>query len=100
MMAKKLQIGMMGDYPLLVNGATGQSQAGNETQLVAVITYNAFGSGNGVAMVDEEWFAAAAMAFAAMAATPAAQAEEAMVIRLGAQRRSSARRRAPGHRRT
>ncbi|RST50148.1 ABC transporter substrate-binding protein [Variovorax sp. MHTC-1] len=48
MMAKKLQIGMMGDYPLLVNGATGQSQAGNETQLVAVIAYNAFGSGNGV----------------------------------------------------
>jgi NitT/TauT family transport system substrate-binding protein len=48
MMAKKLHIGMMGDYPLLVNGATGQSQAGNETQLVAVIAYNAFGSGNGL----------------------------------------------------
>jgi NitT/TauT family transport system substrate-binding protein len=48
MMAKKLQIGMMGDYPLLVNGATGQGQAGNETQLVAIIAYNAFGSGNGL----------------------------------------------------
>lgn len=48
MMAKKLHIGMMGDYPLLVNGATGQSQPGNETQLVAVIAYNAFGSGNGL----------------------------------------------------
>ncbi|MDR6536436.1 ABC transporter substrate-binding protein [Variovorax soli] len=48
MMAKKLQIGMMGDYPLLVNGATGQSQPGNETLLVAIIAYNAFGSGNGV----------------------------------------------------
>lgn len=48
MMAKKLQIGMMGDYPLLVNGATGQAQPGNETQLVAIIAYNAFGSGNGV----------------------------------------------------
>jgi NitT/TauT family transport system substrate-binding protein len=47
-MAKKLHIGMMGDYPLLVNGATGQSQPGNETQLVAVIAYNAFGSGNGL----------------------------------------------------
>src|SRR5689334_21161414 len=33
MMAKRLQIGMMGDYPLLVAGATGQSQPGNETQL-------------------------------------------------------------------
>jgi NitT/TauT family transport system substrate-binding protein len=48
MMAKKLHIGMMGDYPLLVNGATGQSQPGNETNLVAVIAYNAFGSGNGL----------------------------------------------------
>lgn len=48
MMAGRLQIGMMGDYPLLVNGATGQSQSGNETQLVAIIAYNAFGSGNGV----------------------------------------------------
>lgn len=48
MMARKLHIGMMGDYPLLVNGATGQSQQGNETNLVAVIAYNAFGSGNGL----------------------------------------------------
>jgi NitT/TauT family transport system substrate-binding protein len=48
MMANRLQIGMMGDYPLLVAGATGQSQPGNETQLIAVIAYNAFGSGNGI----------------------------------------------------
>jgi NitT/TauT family transport system substrate-binding protein len=48
MMAKKLHIGMMGDYPLLVNGATGQSMPGNETQLVAIIAFNAFGSGNGI----------------------------------------------------
>ncbi|KQW44806.1 ABC transporter substrate-binding protein [Pelomonas sp. Root662] len=48
MIAGKLQIGMMGDYPLLVNGATGQQNKGNETQLIAVIAYNAFGSGNGV----------------------------------------------------
>jgi NitT/TauT family transport system substrate-binding protein len=48
MMAKKLHIGMMGDYPLLVNGAIGQSQSGNETALVAIIAYNAHGSGNGL----------------------------------------------------
>jgi NitT/TauT family transport system substrate-binding protein len=48
MVADKLQIGMMGDYPLLVNGATGQNNRGNETQLVAIIAYNAFGAGNGV----------------------------------------------------
>lgn len=48
MMANKIHIGMMGDYPLLVAGATGQSQPGNETQLIATIAYNAFGSGNGI----------------------------------------------------
>jgi NitT/TauT family transport system substrate-binding protein len=47
MMANKIHIGMMGDYPLLVNGATGQANK-NETQLVAIIAYNAFGGGNGV----------------------------------------------------
>lgn len=47
MIAGKLQIGMMGDYPLLVNGATGQ-QLANQTQLIAVIAYNRYGSGNGI----------------------------------------------------
>jgi NitT/TauT family transport system substrate-binding protein len=47
MMANNIQIGMMGDYPLMVNGATGQA-TGNETQLVAIISYNAFGGGNGI----------------------------------------------------
>jgi len=47
MMADNIQIGMMGDYPLMVNGATGQA-TGNETQLVAIIAYNAFGGGNGI----------------------------------------------------
>jgi len=46
MMANRIHIGMMGDYPLLVNGATGQ-QSKNETQLVAIIAYNAHGAGNG-----------------------------------------------------
>ena len=48
MMANKIQIGMMGDYPLLINGANGQQSRGNETELIAVIAYNAFGAGNGV----------------------------------------------------
>lgn len=48
MVANKLQIGMMGDYPLLVNGATFQN--GNETksELIALIAYNLNGAGNGV----------------------------------------------------
>ncbi|MFT3800508.1 MAG: ABC transporter substrate-binding protein [Burkholderiaceae bacterium] len=47
MMANNIQIGMMGDYPLMVNGATGQA-TGNETQLVAITAYNEFGGGNGI----------------------------------------------------
>src|ERR1700726_2729291 len=47
MMANNIQIGMMGDYPLMVNGATGQA-TNNETQLVAIIAYNQFGGGNGI----------------------------------------------------
>jgi NitT/TauT family transport system substrate-binding protein len=48
MVANTLQIGMMGDYPLLVNGATFQN--GNETRsrLIALIAYNEEGAGNGV----------------------------------------------------
>ena len=48
MVANKLHIGMMGDYPLLVNGAT--FQAGNDTrsELIALIAYNANGAGNGL----------------------------------------------------
>lgn len=47
MMANRIHIGMMGDYPLLVAGATGQ-QTKNETQLVAIIAYNQYGAGNGI----------------------------------------------------
>lgn len=47
MMADRIHIGMMGDYPLLVAGATGQ-QTKNETQLVAIIAYNQYGAGNGI----------------------------------------------------
>jgi NitT/TauT family transport system substrate-binding protein len=47
MMANNIQIAMMGDFPLLVNGATGQ-QTKNDTQFIAVIAYNPFGSGNGI----------------------------------------------------
>jgi NitT/TauT family transport system substrate-binding protein len=55
MMANNIQIGMMGDYPLMVNGATGQATK-NETQLVAIIAYNAFGGGNGIVVHKDSPF--------------------------------------------
>ena len=48
MVANKLQIGMMGDYPLLVNGATFQSSPDTRSELIAIIAYNANGAGNGL----------------------------------------------------
>lgn len=48
MMADKLQFGGMGDYPLVVNGYTFQSNPQSKSQLIAVAAYNIFGSGNGV----------------------------------------------------
>ncbi|MDP3074366.1 ABC transporter substrate-binding protein, partial [Bradyrhizobium sp.] len=55
MMANNIQIGMMGDYPLMVNGATGQATK-NETQLIAIIAYNAFGGGNGIVVHKDSAF--------------------------------------------
>lgn len=48
MIADKLQIGMMGDYPLLVNGATFQNSNDTRSELIAIIAYNINGAGNGV----------------------------------------------------
>lgn len=48
MVANKLQIGMMGDYPLLVNGATFQKSPETRSELIAIIAYNANGAGNGL----------------------------------------------------
>ncbi|MBI3526092.1 MAG: ABC transporter substrate-binding protein [Betaproteobacteria bacterium] len=48
MIANKLQIGMMGDYPLLVNGATFQASPETRSELIAIIAYNANGAGNGL----------------------------------------------------
>jgi NitT/TauT family transport system substrate-binding protein len=57
MMANKLQIGMMGDYPLVVNGFTFQSNPESKAQLIAVTAYNIHGSGNGLVVhKDSNYF--------------------------------------------
>jgi len=48
MMANKLQFGMMGDYPLVVNGFTFDSNPESKSRLIAVSAYSLDGSGNGV----------------------------------------------------
>src|SRR3954471_10499558 len=48
MMANKLQFGMMGDYPLIVNGFTFENNPESKSRLIAVAAYSQFGSGNGL----------------------------------------------------
>ncbi|MEV6598694.1 ABC transporter substrate-binding protein [Actinoplanes sp. NPDC051346] len=48
MMAGKIDIGSMGDYPLLINGARGQQSAETRTKMVAVTGYNLRGALNTV----------------------------------------------------
>jgi NitT/TauT family transport system substrate-binding protein len=57
MMAGKLQFGTMGDYPLIVNGFTFQSNPDSKSRLIAVDAYNMYGSGNGVVVhKDSQYF--------------------------------------------
>jgi NitT/TauT family transport system substrate-binding protein len=48
MMADKLQFGMMGDYPLVVNGFTFSNNPESKSRLIAIAAYNQYGSGNGI----------------------------------------------------
>lgn len=58
MMANKLHFGAMGDYPLVVNGFTFQSNPESKSQLIAVSAYNIYGSGNGLMVhKDSPYFA-------------------------------------------
>jgi len=56
MVANKLQIGMMGDYPLLINGATFQANPETKSELIAIIAYNANGAGNGMVVHKDSPF--------------------------------------------
>jgi len=48
MIAGKLQFGVMGDYPLIVNGANFQKAGKDESRFILVSGYNLKGTGNGI----------------------------------------------------
>ncbi len=48
MLAGKLDFGVMGDYPLIVNGAKFQETGKQRTRFIAVTGYNLKGTGNGI----------------------------------------------------
>lgn len=53
MVAGKVDIAGMGDYPLLVNGSTFQKMGNERSFFIATIAYNARGSGNGVVVPQD-----------------------------------------------
>lgn len=53
MLAGKLEFGVMGDYPLIVNGAKFQETSKQETRFIAVTGYNLRGTGNGIVVPIE-----------------------------------------------
>ena len=60
MIADKLQFGAMGDYPLVVNGATLAASPDSHSELIATAAYNLAGSGNGVVVnVKSSYFSLA-----------------------------------------
>lgn len=48
MIAGRLEFGVMGDYPLITNGAAFQAAGKTETRLIAITGYNLKGTGNGI----------------------------------------------------
>ena len=48
MLAGKLAFGVMGDYPLIVNGANFQATKKNESRLIMITGYNLKGTGNAI----------------------------------------------------
>ncbi|MBE0485438.1 ABC transporter substrate-binding protein [Marinobacter sp.] len=48
MLANKLEFGVMGDYPLIVNGAKFQETGRQETRFIGLTGYNLRGTGNGI----------------------------------------------------
>src|SRR5690606_30930679 len=48
MLAGNLDFGVMGDYPLIVNGAKFQNTGSQQTRFIAVTGYNLEGTGNGI----------------------------------------------------
>ena len=73
MMANKLQFGTMGDYPLIVNGFTFQSNPDSKSRLIAVDAYNLYGSGNGVVVhKDSPYYPACPISRAKSSAFPSA----------------------------
>lgn len=82
MLAGKLQFGVMGDYPLIVNGANFQKRGKNESRLIAITGYNLKGTGNGIVVpVASDVFAVEQLA-GKQVSTPIGSASWGMLLKV------------------
>jgi NitT/TauT family transport system substrate-binding protein len=81
MMANKLQFGMMGDYPLIVNGFTFKSNQQSQSQLIAVAAYNMAGSGNGLVVNKASPYYSLADLKGKLVSVPFGSAAHGMILR-------------------
>ncbi|WP_218016843.1 ABC transporter substrate-binding protein [Sphingomonas mali] len=81
MIAGKLQLGVMGDYPLIVNGYTFAQSREGQSRLIAVAAYNLAGSGNGVVVNSRSAYYALADLKGQVVSVPFGSAAHGMLLR-------------------
>ena len=81
MMANKLQFGMMGDYPLIVNGSTFENNPESKSRLIAVSAYSLAGSGNGIVVNKESPYYSFADLKGKLVSVPFGSAAHGMVLK-------------------
>jgi NitT/TauT family transport system substrate-binding protein len=81
MMANKLQFGMMGDYPLIVNGFTFENNPESKSRLIAVAAYSLSGSGNGIVVHKDSPYYGLADLKGKLVSVPFGSAAHGMVLK-------------------
>lgn len=82
MLAGKLAFGVMGDYPLIVNGAKFEKTGNKESRFIAVTGYNLKGTGNGIVVpVDSDIYSLEQLAGKAIS-TPVGSAAWGMTLKV------------------
>jgi len=82
MLAGKLAFGVMGDYPLIVNGAKFEETGSKESRFIAVTGYNLKGTGNGIVVpVDSDVYSLDQLAGKAIS-TPVGSAAWGMTLKV------------------
>lgn len=84
MMAGKLDFGVMGDYPLIVNGARFQAMPNERSYLIAMTDYNLEGAGNAIVVPKDSPITDASQLAGKTISTPVGSAAWGMLFEMAA----------------